>query len=371
MKKIYMISIAIIALLLGIVTYAYIKGKPVSVETNKKVDGLSEEISEIIYYASMAPNSHNTQLWKVYVDVDNNQIKISLDKERTLKKVDSKDREAYISIGAFTENLVKAFEAYGYETKLVISEEDNNGLVSVTYKKIKGREINHNILDVIMRRHTNKSAFLNKDISSENIAKLKGNNKQIFYFGNGTESCEYLRKSAVSAMEQQAYDKSKAEEFSKWLRLSDKEAVSSKDGLPAEQLGLTGIIKTIYYMTTTHKSATEDSYAKQSVDTAKKQADNCSGFLIITGGTSKKDLVETGMMLESTWLKAVELGISVHPMSKILEEAPYCDEINSRIKADLPVQMILRVGYVKEYGENNHIRRDLIDYVTVKDNSSH
>lgn len=63
---------------------------------------------------------------------------------------------------------------------------------------------------------------------------------------------------------------------------TDKETVNSKDGLPAEQLGLTGFIKSIYYLTTTHESATEDSYAKQSVDTTKKQVDNCSGFFIIT-----------------------------------------------------------------------------------------
>lgn len=360
-----MIIIVIIALLIGIVTYSYIKGKPVSVVTDKKVEGLPEEISEIIYYASMAPNSHNTQLWKVYVDEGSNVLKISLDEERKLKEVDSTDREAYISIGTFTENLLRAFEAYGYETQLAISEEDNE-LVSVKYEKIEDSQIQHNILDMMMKRHTDKSAFFNEEISSEDIAELIGGDSRILYFENGSESCKYLRKAEVSAMEQQAYDKSKAEEFSNWLRLSDEETLNSKDGLPAEQLGLTGITKVIYYMTTTHESAREDSYAKQAVDIAKKQTDNCSGFLIITGGTSKKELIETGILLEESWLRAVELGISVHPMSQILEEKPYCDEVNDKLKTDLPVQMILRVGHVEEYGENNHIRRNLRDYVTVK-----
>lgn len=365
MKKVYVIITIIVVLIIGIISYAYIKGKPVSIEVNKKVDGLPQEISEVIFYASMAPNSHNTQLWKVFVDTDNNKIKISLDKERTLREVDSSDREAYISIGAFTENLVKAFEAYGYKTNIEILE-DNKDLVSVTYQKINDGKINDTILNSIMKRHTNKSSFLNKNISSEDINKLSGDYINVLYFENGSEECEYLKKAEVSAMEQQSYNKSKAEEFSKWLRLSDKETLDNKDGLPAEQLGLTGIKKTIYYMTTTHESAIEDSYAKQSVDTTKNQVDNCSGFLIITGGTNTEELIKTGMLLERIWLKAVDLNISVHPMSQILEEEPYCKEVNEKIKTELPVQMILRVGYVKEYGENNHIRRDLMDYVTVK-----
>lgn len=94
--------------------------------------------------------------------------------------------------------------------------------------------------------------------------------------------------------------------------------------------------------------------------------ENCCGFLIITGKTETKELIKTGMLLESIWLRAVKLGISVHPMSQVLEESPYCQEIDGKLKTEQPVQMVLRVGYVKDYGQNNRIRRDLADYVTVK-----
>ena len=334
-------------------------------ETDKNVDNLPEEISEIIYYGSMAPNSHNTQLWKVSVDPEKNIMKIYLDEERTLKKVDSENREAYISIGAFTTNILMAFEAYGYETDLSISEIDGGNVVLIKYKKLEEDNVNDEIINAIMKRHTDKRPFLNKNINDEDIEKVIDDNN-VFFLKSGSESFEYIKKSTVSAMEKQAYDKNKAEEFSKWLRLSDKETIDSKDGLSAEQLGLTGFVKSIYYLITTHESAKEDSYAKQSVDTTKKQVDGCSGFFIITGGTSDDKLIKTGMLLERTWLKAVEAGISIHPMSQALEEEPYCDEISDELNTNMPVQMVLRAGYVKEYGENNKIRRDLCDYVTVK-----
>lgn len=75
--------------------------------------------------------------------------------------------------------------------------------------------------------------------------KLLGEDNRVVYCESGSEKCEYLKKAEICAMKQQAYDKNKAEEFSKWLRLSDKEAIDSKDGLLGEQLGLMGMVKTI------------------------------------------------------------------------------------------------------------------------------
>ena len=253
MKKISII--VVLVFVICIATYFNVKGKPVCVKTDKNVARLPKDISDIIYYAFMAPNSHNTQLWKVFVDLDNNNIKMSMDKARTLKEVDSTNREAYISIGAFTENLVKAFEAYGYEAKLEVWDSDEE-LVSTIYRKINDNKIDNDTLDLIMKRHTDKSSFFNKNLNSDDVDRLLDGISNAVYFENGSESCDYLRKSAISAMEQQAYDKNKAEELSKWLRLSDEETIRNKDGLSAEQLGLTGIIKTFYYMSTTHESTT-------------------------------------------------------------------------------------------------------------------
>ena len=74
------------------------------------------------------------------------------------------------------------------------------------------------------------------------------------------------------------------------------------------------------------------------------------------------------MQLVKIWLSAVECGVSVHPMSAILEEEPY----RSLIKQDLGLkeqpQMVMRLGIADDYGENAAIRRDLADYITVEEN---
>ena len=363
MKKVIISIFITIGVIATASVYAYFKGKPVNVEINKKVEDLPQDISDIIYHASLAPNSHNTQLWKVSINKKKNTLKINLDTDRTLKQVDSNNREAYISMGAFTANLLQSFKAYGYETKVILNT-DSSEPVTVSYIKTEKFTKDETILDLIKKRHTDKSTYLDKEINNDDIKTILNNNTH--YFKRGDNEFKYLKTAEIEAMTKQSYNKAKAEEFAEWLRFSDKEAEDKKDGLPAEQLGLKGIKKTLYYLTTSNKSAKGISFAKQSIDTTTKQVENCAGFLVITGGTSRKELIETGINLENIWLSAVKKGISVHPMSQILEEKPYSSEVDKMLHTKSPVQMILRVGYVKDYGTNNQIRRNLSDYVTVE-----
>lgn len=366
-KKISIIIVTLFFIICIVLTILMFLGNPVTVKTDKKVKGLSRELSDILYHASLAPNTHNAQMWKVIVHSKQNQVSIYFDQTRALKEVDSQNREAYISIGAFTKNLLNAFEAYGYDVKYDISKDDNNKeFVRVTYEK-KNQVTNTAILIAMKKRHTDKSAYQNREIKDEELSKLIGDKPYLHYFGNMTKEFEYIKKATLKATKLQAYNKDKAFEFSNWLRLSNKETTQSKDGISAEQLGLSGLKKTLYYLTTSHKSAKGDTFAKQTMDTAKKQVNNCAGFLIITGGNSRIELIQSGIKLQETWLNAIELGISVQPMSQILEEKPYCNEVNGALEIKAPIQMILRLGYVKDYGKNNQIRRDLSEFITVED----
>ena len=127
-------------------------------------------------------------------------------------------------------------------------------------------------------------------------------------------------------------------------------------------MGLTGFKKEFYYLLTNRNSAKGDSFAKQGVAMATDQVKNCSGFFIITGNNNKQELIQSGMLMQAFWLDATRNNIT----SQMLEEIPYISEIAGKLNTDKPIQMILRAGIVKTYGENKKIRRDLKDFVTVK-----
>lgn len=364
MKRFYIIILIIFIILILFFFTILIIGHKVNVKTEKKLDGVSDELCDVLYYASLAPNSHNAQMWKISINPIKHKVIVKLDKNRELLEVDRDNREAYISIGAYTENFLTALKAYGYSYDYNITE-DNNKLVTITYDKNLDNILNDTLLNNISKRHTDKSAFnsIPIDNSSVNILTKLEN---IYYFNNNSNEFDYIKTNMLEATKQQSYNPSKATELSNWLRLSNSETIANKDGLSAEQLGLTGIKKALYYLTTTHESAKGNTFANQSISTAKNQLDNCSGFLVITGSNNTKELIETGIVLEKVWLNAVDLGISIQPMSQILEEDPYKAEISKKLNLDNNVQMILRIGYVDSYGKNSNIRRDLSEYVTIE-----
>ena len=117
-KAIKVLLIAIAIIILGGAITLYLIGKPAKVNTDKKLNGVSDELCSVLYYASLAANSHNIQSWTVKLDVREQRIMISIDAERTLEIVDPEYREIYISLGCYIEALAFAFDAYGYNVPL-------------------------------------------------------------------------------------------------------------------------------------------------------------------------------------------------------------------------------------------------------------
>jgi len=67
--------------------------------------------------------------------------------------------------------------------------------------------------------------------------------------------------------------------------------------------------------------------------------------------------------LERFLLKANKLKVAVHTMSQILHEKPWKDEISNKLEVQGYVQMVLRIGYVDDYGKPNSLRRDIYDFI--------
>ncbi|WP_320962484.1 Acg family FMN-binding oxidoreductase [Hungatella effluvii] len=358
--------VAVIIFLGGAITL-YLFGKPAKVNTDTHLNGVTEDIENALYYASFAANSHNTQSWKVELDIAKQQLTIFPDEERALDFVDPKHRELYISLGCYIESITFAFDAYGYDTTLEYAEPIglNNEIATISYSRRENAEINNRQIETLKRRHTDKRSYNTDRINAEVIAQLLKDTDGIYCYETGTEEFEYLKNGTMEAISKQSAEAAYRTELNQWMRFSNKEAEQKKDGISAEMIGLNGIIKAFYYMTTNHKNAENDTFAAQGIDTAKKQTENCSVFFVITGNDTVIDWIEAGRKTQAFGYRCVENNLSIQPLSAMLEVVPYSEDIQSQLDLAKNVQMILRAGYVKDYGENAGVRRNLEDYITV------
>ncbi len=359
MKILIIAAIIVFILLLTLLILA----KPVKIKSDKDLTGVSSELQEILYLASLAPNSHNIQSWKTVIHPTENYLSITIDEERKLNVVDPKDRELYISLGCYAETMIKSFSAYGYETDLSFITDDNG--LRIDYSK-KSNQTDLNIIELIKKRHTDKRAFNGSaPVDANGFVDFSDSSAGIYYYPADRDGFELIKSETLSAYTEQAYNEEIAEELSNWLRLSNKEAIENKDGLPAEQLGISGVKKAFYYLFTSHDSAKGESFAKQGISTTEKQLNGLSAFVIVSSENNPIDLILCGMKTVDLWLKLTDANISVQPMSYAIEVSKHRDLLENELAVD-NIQMILRIGYVDDYGTNAAIRRDLADYITVK-----
>ena len=352
--------------------FIFLMGRPLKVEPNTELPfDLPAPVRQAIYHASLAPSSHNTQMWQVWVDKPESRLYIAIDKNRLLHIVDPLARESYISLGAFTENLRQSLIAFGYQVQVHIEQNnkalpDSEIIIIVDYQPPAHAIDNHpqENLSIFALRHSDKRPFLEEPLQPSSIEKLtQANPTHIFYFAKNEINGEYLRKNTLLAFEQQGNNLQKRDELAQWLRFSDEEAKEKADGLPAEQLGLSGVKKALYYTFTDREAAKQDNFSKQGVDSFQKQVDGSAGFFVIVGHNSPDEWIRTGMLMQAFWLSATSEQVALHPISQMLEEEPFKSQIQSDLQLRLPVQMIFRAGYVDDYGKNHGIRRPLSEFV--------
>lgn len=328
---------------------------------------IPQEMKEIIYYGTLAPSSHNAQMWKVKI-ISDNEIIVMIDKNNVLPALDPANREAFIAIGGFIENIAQAAPKYKLTAKIDILSKNYNDIeaVRISFEKLSNSENPDKKICNIENRLCSNDAYLNKKLDQKDVDSLISEIEEEngYYFDVNSPNGQYIQQNLITAMKKQASDRKKQEELADYMRLSDQEANTYKDGITAEMIGLTGVKKWIYSTFTTKKSITSDSFIKLTVDKVKSQVNNCSGFFIVTStDNSPEGLINAGRNMERLWLKGTELKVALHPMSQIIEEKPWNEEINKKLNIDRPIQIVMRTGYVKKYGDPVSLRRSIGDIV--------
>ena len=367
-KILIITAIILILVIAALLCKVVVLGRPLNTSADTRLAGLDEDLAEALHYAALAANSHNAQNWRLEIHTADRQIKVFMDNLRTLPATDPARREAYISLGCYLESLSSALDTFGYDSEIAYTTDQKGGneIAAVSFRKRNKAAINEKQLTIIKRRHTDKTAYKTEPINPADIRQLLDKYPQIRCFETGSPQFNYIQQETLAAMAEQNQNSAYRKELNRWLRFSNREAEQKQDGMPAEQLGIRGITKGFYYLTTNHGNAEKDSFAKQSLKIAANQLEHCSAFFVISGGSNIIDWIETGRTTQSFWYDCVEKGISLHPISALPEVRP-ADNIKAKLDLSANAQMILRAGYVEDYGQNTGYRRNLADYITIVD----
>ncbi len=304
----------------------------------------NKDIQYIIRYGSYAPSSHNAQMWQIE-QLNDSTVKISLQNERLLPFVDPKNREAWISIGAFVENCVLAAIDFSYETKIKLEKQS----IIICFKRTKNNIKQTKNLELIQNRQTIRYPFLQLNLDKFIINKLCGLSPNIKYFTKDSKEGQLIANQAYEAYKTQMCNAEKLKELANWMTFSRKEEQIKQTGITPYALGITGLKRNIFNLIFSQKSISGNIFQKGSIKSAKKQIEYCSGFFIITSEANNIPCwMNTGRILERFWITCTELQIAVHPMSQAIEEKKHYTYLKQSLNIKGEIQMILRVGRVEK-----------------------
>jgi hypothetical protein len=319
----------------------------------------------ILHLASFAPSGHNAQPWTVEIAPTGRWV-IGSDPSRWLSAVDPDNREMLLSLGAFLENLIVAAAQHGHDVayRVIGTRPSDSALIDLSLTEAAGGEPQDSEIRRLLGRRTVRKGLLDREISSSDLNALTGGAPAFAYIPRGTALAGSLAEATVEANRTQAARDDAQSELADWIRWSNADARRHRNGLTPASMELGGL--EALYARTFHDRETVlgEDFREATIDMVASQVKQGAGWLVLSGGGSDiASMIETGRVFERMFLRARERMIAIHPMTQVLEEAPWRDQVAATLGGETP-QLVLRVGYLDKYPDPVSLRMPLNAFVT-------
>ncbi len=316
------------------------------------------EIEQVLYYASLAGSSHNTQPWLVDI-LSDSLLLIRADFTRKLNVVDPTARGLYISLGAFIENLCIASEYYGFLPRVFLVANTSKDDLVAEVKLVPQPQARQNI-SKIMQRTTLRIPFKKEEICDEHIQILSANNSiDYHFFASSSDAGQFISQKTIDAYTQQANRENAKVELANWIRFSNKDVKAKRDGLTTAGMGIQGVSGFMVSRFFSPAASKKQSFVDAGINKTLQQAQNCGGWLLITQPSNNpEDWISTGRFYQRANLACRDLMIGFHPMNQMIEESNFEGIVNEKLNLSGHIQFVARIGYVDDYPNPVSVRRD-------------
>lgn len=299
---------------------------------------MSAQMRELVRYATLAANGHNTQPWKFALK--ENSIEIHPDYSRRLPVVDPDDRALWISLGCALENLLVTAQAVGYAPK--VTYPDAADFIDVHLATDTPRMTS--LFDAIPLRQSTRSEYDGQRIKSDDLDQVQAlpiePGVEFRFVTNSTDLetvLEYVNQGNLSQYADPAF----TDELISWLRFNKKEALASLDGLYSHTSGNPNVPRWL------GKMFVAGTKPQQQADADAKKLRSSPGVVVIASRLDDKtSWVRTGQVYERLALKMTTLNIKSAFLNQPIEVAQLRSQFQSAMGLDTSLpQLLLRFGY--------------------------
>ncbi|WP_232302407.1 Acg family FMN-binding oxidoreductase [Elstera litoralis] len=188
------------------------------------------ETRDLVRFATLAANSHNTQAWRF--NRVGEHIEIRPDLSRRLAAVDPDDHHLYVSLGCAAENLSIAAGARGQAGELSFDPQQD-GVVRFAFGK--GPQPPSGLFEAITRRQSTRGDYDGRPVSTKDLQVLGAAAATVpgvdLILITDRPQIDRVRDLVVAGNSAQIADPAFMRELKAWLRFSPRQAMQTGDGL--------------------------------------------------------------------------------------------------------------------------------------------
>lgn len=343
--------------------------------------GFTKPLDQILVTALLAPNSHNSQPWKIK-RVSDSEFLLFGDKEKQLPEIDSLNRQFFHTHGCFLELAHLTADKLMFDTKITYFPKGKPGPKTFSNLPVAKFEISpktkcvHDFLFAgVPNRRMNRSVYSGDIITNEEMKDLQmlmGPTKHKLLFVNEPKQLESILPILDAAFSMETNRTESNELNRKWFRVSKEDIYTKRDGLTLEGNGLSGIklwfAKTFFVdlsKETWHSASSKDA----GIQMFQKQVYSSKAlvFFITEGSDEEGSWLETGRDFLRFTLACSVRGIAFHTMNQAVEDYPESRQFTKQLKTILglkpkeQIQLIARMG--RSSYEFDSPRRELSSFL--------
>lgn len=278
---------------------------------------------ELLETARQAPSAHNAQPWRVRV-LGELQAELLVDATRMFPVTDPDGWETIVSLGAFAETLSIAAAPRGLELRVALSGVplwEREGLIRYArLVLVQRREPEPLAAELIGRRCSSRLPYDGRPVPADVAAELSA------IAASAHHRLTVSSDPAVTALvvelgaEAQAFpavDPGVRAELATWLRLSNRAAERTRDGLSARCLNAPGSLLRFWFRFPglVRLPGIRGLATRQRL---RSMAGTASVAWIAGTPSTDEDWFNAGRMLCRLWLTATRHGLYLHPLVSVL-----------------------------------------------------
>jgi len=296
------------------------------------------DMADLIRYATLAANSHNTQAWRFRLAKD--AVDIVPDVARRTPVVDPDDHHLFVSLGCAATNLGIAATASGRPGEIT-SAPDGAGL---RYAFTNGVPRPDPLVAAIARRQSTRAVYDGREVTTADLATLQaaaampGVNLVLV---TARAEMARVRDLVISGNEAQMTDDAFMRELKLWLRFNPRSAMESGDGLFSAASGnpaLPTVLGRIAFDQLFSAASENDKYARQ--------IDSSAGIAIFVGDEADPaHWIKVGQSCQRFALEATALGLKLAFINQPVEVVRLRPELARIIGTAKRPDLVIRFGY--------------------------